>query len=97
MIEIINDEIKYFCCSTPLGLEDVSRYPYLLAELLDSGWSEQNLQKLAGRNLIRVFRQVEDVSVIFILTTLCYNENILTTCSYSNRAKLFRLLTILHF
>ncbi|XP_044735714.1 dipeptidase 1 [Chrysoperla carnea] len=46
---------------TPLGLEDVSRYPYLLAELLDTGWSEQNLQKLAGRNLIRVFRQVEHV------------------------------------
>ncbi|GLV32282.1 uncharacterized protein CBL_11761 [Carabus blaptoides fortunei] len=47
---------------TPLGLEDVSRYPYLLAELLDSGrWSEEDLQKLAGRNLIRVFHQVEQV------------------------------------
>lgn len=55
-------EYQIFCFRTPLGLEDVSRYPYLLAELLDTGWSEQNLQKLAGRNLIRVFRQVEHVS-----------------------------------
>ncbi|GLV43855.1 uncharacterized protein CBL_11565 [Carabus blaptoides fortunei] len=47
---------------TPLGLEDVSRYPYLLAELLESGrWSEDDIQKLAGRNLIRVFQQVEKV------------------------------------
>ncbi|GLV43880.1 uncharacterized protein CBL_11540 [Carabus blaptoides fortunei] len=47
---------------TPLGLEDVSRYPYLLSELLDSGrWSEDDLEKLAGRNLIRVFQKVEEV------------------------------------
>ncbi|XP_067000166.1 dipeptidase 1 [Anabrus simplex] len=47
---------------TPLGLEDVSRYPHLLAELLGSGrWTEADLQKLAGRNLIRVFRDVERV------------------------------------
>ncbi|GFG29321.1 hypothetical protein Cfor_01218, partial [Coptotermes formosanus] len=47
---------------TPLGLEDVSRYPYLLAELLGSGrWTEADLQKLVGRNLIRVFRKVEEV------------------------------------
>ncbi|XP_066999625.2 dipeptidase 1-like [Anabrus simplex] len=47
---------------TPLGLEDVSRYPHLLAELLGSGhWTEGDLQKLAGLNLIRVFREVERV------------------------------------
>jgi hypothetical protein len=51
-------------CSTPLGLEDVSRYPYLLAELLGSGrWTEADLQKLVGKNLIRVFRKVEEVSL----------------------------------
>jgi hypothetical protein len=55
-----------FVCSTPLGLEDVSRYPYLLAELLGSGrWTEADLQKLAGKNLIRVFRKVEEVSLSF--------------------------------
>jgi hypothetical protein len=48
----------------PVGLEDVSRYPYLFAELLESDrWTEEDLAKLAGRNLIRVFKQVEQVSV----------------------------------
>jgi hypothetical protein len=41
----------------------VSRYPYLLAELLGSGrWTEADLQKLVGKNLIRVFKKVEEVS-----------------------------------
>ena len=48
----------------PKGLEDVSRYPYLFAELLADSerWTEEDIAKLAGRNLIRVFRQVEQVS-----------------------------------
>ncbi|KAL9696707.1 hypothetical protein quinque_016286 [Culex quinquefasciatus] len=46
----------------PQGLEDVSRYPYLFAELLVSEkWTEEDIAKLAGRNLIRVFKQVEQV------------------------------------
>jgi membrane dipeptidase len=44
------------------GLEDVSRYPYLFAELLRRGWSEENLAKLARNNLLRVFGQVEKVA-----------------------------------
>ncbi|XP_034938110.1 dipeptidase 1 isoform X2 [Chelonus insularis] len=46
---------------TPTGLEDVSKYPELFAELLTNGWSEQDVQKLAGLNLIRVFEIVEQV------------------------------------
>lgn len=47
---------------TPQGLEDVSKYPYLFAELLqDPTWSEEDLRKLAGLNFLRVFRQVEKV------------------------------------
>ena len=47
---------------TPEGLEDVSRYPYLFAELLkDDSWSEEDLKKLAGLNFLRVFRTVEQV------------------------------------
>ncbi|XP_069936525.1 dipeptidase 2-like [Cherax quadricarinatus] len=47
---------------TPEGLEDVSRYPELFAELLkDPTWSLQDLKKLAGLNLLRVFRRVEQV------------------------------------
>ncbi|KAJ8866691.1 hypothetical protein PR048_032552 [Dryococelus australis] len=51
------------CCSTPAGLEDVSRYPLLLAELArDRHWSSSDIKKLAGANLVRVFREVEKVS-----------------------------------
>nr|CAH7713261.1 unnamed protein product [Callosobruchus chinensis] len=47
---------------TPSGLEDVSRYPYLLAELLgDPSWSESDIVALAGQNLLRVFERVEAV------------------------------------
>ncbi|KAF7994955.1 hypothetical protein HCN44_004427 [Aphidius gifuensis] len=46
---------------TPTGLEDVSKYPELFAELLTKGWSEKDIQKLAGLNLIRVFKSVEQV------------------------------------
>lgn len=47
--------------TTPAGLEDVSKYPNLFAELVSRGWSTQDLEKLAGRNLIRVFKMAEKV------------------------------------
>jgi membrane dipeptidase len=43
----------------PVGLEDVSRFPYLFAELIRRGWSDDDLRKLAGRNVLRVLRQAE--------------------------------------
>ncbi|XP_068084343.1 dipeptidase 1-like [Anabrus simplex] len=47
---------------TPVGLEDVSRYPYLLAELARTrGWTMSQLEKLAGKNILRVLRRVEKV------------------------------------
>jgi membrane dipeptidase len=46
----------------PAGLEDVSRFPDLLAELARRGWSDDDLAKLAGRNFLRVFREVETVA-----------------------------------
>ncbi|GJQ84154.1 hypothetical protein Trydic_g2833 [Trypoxylus dichotomus] len=47
---------------TPVGLEDVSRYPHLLAELLeDPDWSEDDIALLAGGNILRVFGKVEEV------------------------------------
>ncbi|MPY89278.1 MAG: membrane dipeptidase [Luteitalea sp.] len=48
--------------STPEGLEDVSTYPALFAELLSRGYSESDLEKIAGRNALRVMRQVESVA-----------------------------------
>jgi len=45
--------------SLPAGLQDVSRYPALFAELLRRGWSEPDCQALAGGNILRVLRDTE--------------------------------------
>jgi len=44
------------------GLEDVSTYPALFAELARRGWSDGDLRKLAGENFLRVFAQAEAVA-----------------------------------
>jgi membrane dipeptidase len=44
------------------GLEDVSKFPALFAELARRGWSDDDLRKLAGENLLRVFSQAEAVA-----------------------------------
>ena len=46
----------------PLGLEDVSGFPRLFAVLIERGWSDADLRKLAGENMLRVMRQVESVA-----------------------------------
>lgn len=48
--------------STPVGLEGVETYPALLAELLRRGWTDGEIKKLAGENVLRVMREVEKVS-----------------------------------
>ena len=45
--------------STPEGLEDVSKYPNLIAELLRRGWSEEEIAKITSGNIIRVMKAVE--------------------------------------
>jgi membrane dipeptidase len=45
--------------AVPLGLEGVDDFPVLLAELLRRGWSEADVRKLAGENLLRVLRANE--------------------------------------
>ncbi len=45
-----------------LGLEDVSKYPDLFAELVRRGWPDGDLRKLAGENLLRVLADAERVS-----------------------------------
>ncbi|MFB7950255.1 dipeptidase [Kitasatospora phosalacinea] len=47
---------------TPSGLEDVSGYPVLVAELLRRGWSEADLAKLSWHNALRVLRGAETVA-----------------------------------
>ncbi len=48
--------------SAPVGLEDVSKYPDLFAELIRRGWSDADLKKLAGENMLRTFAQAEQVA-----------------------------------
>jgi membrane dipeptidase len=43
----------------PEGMEDVSGYPLLFAELIRRGWTDADLLKLAGGNMLRVLREVE--------------------------------------
>ncbi|MEU4618204.1 dipeptidase [Streptomyces umbrinus] len=47
---------------TPDGLDDVSGYPNLIAELLDRGWSSTDLAKLTWQNAVRVLGAAEDVA-----------------------------------
>ncbi|XP_074865077.1 dipeptidase 2-like isoform X1 [Carettochelys insculpta] len=45
----------------PEGLEDVSKYPVLIEELLRRGWTESELAGVLRENLLRVFKEVEKV------------------------------------
>ncbi|NXG24982.1 DPEP1 Dipeptidase, partial [Grallaria varia] len=45
----------------PTGLEDVSTYPALVAELLARNWTEQEVRGALAENLLRVFSKVEEV------------------------------------
>ncbi|MBW3540070.1 MAG: dipeptidase [Planctomycetes bacterium] len=46
----------------PAQLEDVSRYPYITQALLDRGYSDEDIRRILGGNLLRVLRQAEEVS-----------------------------------
>ena len=46
--------------SLPVGLKDVSSYPNLIEGLLDRGYSEDDVEKILGENLLRVWADVEE-------------------------------------
>jgi membrane dipeptidase len=48
--------------AVPVGLEDVSTFPFLFAELARRGWSDADLKKLAGENVLRVLTRAEEVA-----------------------------------
>jgi len=45
--------------SLPEGMTGVDAYPRILAALMDAGWTEADIRKIAGENLLRVMRAVE--------------------------------------
>ena len=48
--------------SLPIGLKDVSEYPNLVEGLLGRGYSDEDVRKILGGNLLRVWREVEAVA-----------------------------------
>jgi membrane dipeptidase len=48
--------------SLPIGLKDVSSYPNLVEGLLGRGYSEDEIRKILGGNLLRIWREVEAVA-----------------------------------
>ena len=65
MSQLKNDALMcigvYSKCSTTKGLEDVSKYPALFAELLKRGYSDGDLAKISRLNIIRVLGEAEEV------------------------------------
>ncbi|CAO3650981.1 unnamed protein product [Cunninghamella echinulata] len=47
---------------TPVGLEDVGTYPNIFVKLYERGWTDDELIGLAGENLLRVWKGVEEIS-----------------------------------
>ena len=47
---------------TPVGLHDVSTFPLLTAELLRRGWTDDDVRKALGLNILRAMRQAEDAA-----------------------------------
>ena len=59
--------------SAPIGLEDTSMFPNLVAEMLLQGWTEEDVQKVIGGNFIRVLTEVETVTHIkFFMFCVCF-------------------------
>ncbi|TWD83670.1 membrane dipeptidase [Kribbella amoyensis] len=50
------------CPQFPIGLSDVATYPTLFRALADRGWSDPELAKLAGGNILRVLRAADEAS-----------------------------------
>ncbi|MHC4129550.1 MAG: membrane dipeptidase, partial [Planctomycetota bacterium] len=53
----------------PVGLEDVSTYPGLLVELLRRGYSDEDVARIMGLNILRVMRDVDQVAARLRATT----------------------------
>lgn len=81
-------------CRTPKGLEDVSKYPYLFAELIRRGYTDDEIKKIARKNLIRVLQDVERYYIAPLIkhaynynlsfqAYTCMHANVRTLCTHS--------------
>jgi membrane dipeptidase len=43
----------------PIGMEDVSKYPVLVKELIAMGYKDEDIRKIMGLNILRVMRETE--------------------------------------
>jgi membrane dipeptidase len=59
-----------------VGLEDVSKFPAIFAELASRGWTDEDLAKLASGNVLRVLAEAEKVSARLKKTTKPSNATI---------------------
>lgn len=62
--------------TTPKGLEDVSKFPDLVAALLNAGVSDEDAAKVVGRNLLRVWHEVDGVAKELQKTLLPLEDDI---------------------
>ncbi|KAF2262547.1 hypothetical protein CC78DRAFT_315959 [Lojkania enalia] len=62
--------------STPVGLEDVSKFPDLVAELLRQGVSDEDAAKVVGRNLLRVWKEADQVAAKLQARTLPLEDDL---------------------
>ncbi|XP_041454046.1 dipeptidase 1-like [Lytechinus variegatus] len=60
--------------TVPEGLEDVSKFPDLVAELIERGWTEEEVKGALGNNLLRVFDAVEEERDALAADTLPYEN-----------------------
>jgi membrane dipeptidase len=60
----------------PTGLAGVDRFPALLEELMRRGWTDRDIAKLAGENLLRVMGAAEQVSVRLRVTRAASNATL---------------------
>ena len=61
---IFHGKLKFDFFSSPEGLEDTSKFPNLVAELLLRNWTESEIRKVIGENFIRVFVETEMVCTV---------------------------------
>jgi len=53
----------------PTGLKDVSAYPNLAEGLLRRGYSEADIRKIFGENLLRVWQAIDDYAATTSIST----------------------------